>query len=102
VTTADRYDPETNFSAVEALLAQADNVPPPGFIGRDPAGDNVRGTAEGFGSDWCSHDHAEFGRNQQRDWEAAPQFAYTEQDLDLKGARKPYDVSNMLGTPTSA
>ena len=35
----------------------------------------------------------------QRDWEAGPQFAYTEQDLDPKGTRKTYDVTNVLGTP---
>ena len=35
----------------------------------------------------------------QRDWEAGPQFAYTEQDLDPRGTRKTYDVTNVLGTP---
>src|SRR5262249_40351302 len=34
-----------------------------------------------------------------RDWDADPQFAYTEQDLDQKGTRKTYDVTNMLSTP---
>jgi hypothetical protein len=34
-----------------------------------------------------------------RDWDADPQFAYTEQDLDGKGVRKTYDVTNVLGTP---
>lgn len=34
-----------------------------------------------------------------RDWDADPQFAYTEQDLDAKGVRKTYDVTNVLGTP---
>ena len=34
-----------------------------------------------------------------RDWDADPQFAYTEQDLDQKGTRKTYDVTNVLGTP---
>ena len=34
-----------------------------------------------------------------RDWDADPQFAYTEQDLDGKGTRKTYDVTNVLGTP---
>ena len=35
----------------------------------------------------------------QRDGEADPQFAYTEQDLDPKGTRKTYAVTNVLGTP---
>lgn len=34
-----------------------------------------------------------------RDWDADPQFAYTEQDLDAKGIRKTYDVTNVLGSP---
>jgi hypothetical protein len=34
-----------------------------------------------------------------RDWDADPQFAYTEQDLDPKGMRKTYEVTNVLGTP---
>jgi hypothetical protein len=34
-----------------------------------------------------------------RDWDADPQFAYTEQDLDGKGVRKTYEVTNVLGTP---
>lgn len=34
-----------------------------------------------------------------RDWDADPQFAYTEQDLDSKGVRKTYEVTNVLGTP---
>ena len=34
-----------------------------------------------------------------RDWDADPQFAYTEQDLDGKGVRKTYNVTNVLGTP---
>jgi hypothetical protein len=34
-----------------------------------------------------------------RDWDADPQFAYTEQDLDAKDGRKTYEVTNVLGTP---
>jgi len=34
-----------------------------------------------------------------RDWDADPQFAYTEQDLDGDGVRKTYQVTNVLGTP---
>jgi hypothetical protein len=34
-----------------------------------------------------------------RDWDADPQFAYTEQDVDAKGVRKTYEVTNVLGTP---
>lgn len=34
-----------------------------------------------------------------RDWDADPQFAYTEQDLDAKGIRKTYDVTYVLGSP---
>lgn len=34
-----------------------------------------------------------------RDWEADPKFAYTEQDLDPKGIRRTYDVTNVLGSP---
>jgi len=34
-----------------------------------------------------------------RDWDADPQFAYQEQNLDAKGVRKTYDVTNVLGTP---
>jgi hypothetical protein len=33
-----------------------------------------------------------------RDWDADPQFAYTEEDLD-KGVKKAYDVTNVFGTP---
>lgn len=34
-----------------------------------------------------------------RDWDADPQFACTEQDLDAKDGRKTYEVTNVLGTP---
>ncbi len=34
-----------------------------------------------------------------RDWDADPQFAYTEQDLDPKDGKKTYEVTNVMGTP---
>ncbi len=34
-----------------------------------------------------------------RDWAAAPQFAYVEKDLDPNGGTKSYEVTTVLGTP---